>query len=217
MLEKVEWGEFRLGDLFEIKSTKKLNYKSGDLPSKATGEYNLPALTSSSEYQGLTRFVKRDRDTTILKNVITIASNGACTEAIFYQNKEFTILQDAYALEWIYSRDELSELHNIYLVTAMYSALRGKYNWGNKSGWKKVKEEKIKLPICNDKSINFDFMEKFIAELEATHIAELEAYLNVTGLKDYELTEEEKIAVSELEAIEWNDFNLENLFGKSTR
>ena len=68
-------------------------------------------------------------------------------------------------------------------------------------------------------------MESFIAELEAERLAEMEAerlaemeaYLKVTGLDDYELTETEEKALEEYSRFEWKEFNLENLFGKSTR
>jgi len=63
----------------------------------------------------------------------------------------------------------------------------------------------------------FDFMESFIAELEAERIGELEAYLLATGLKDYTLTIEEEQALKDFESLKWKDFNLEKLFGKSTR
>lgn len=76
----------------------------------------------------------------------------------------------------------------------------------------------IKIPLpTKDGKIDFDFMESFIAELEARHIAELEAYLSVTGLKDYILTEEEEKALKDFENWNWGIFNLEVLFGKSTR
>ena len=48
------------------------------------------------------------------------------------------------------------------------------------------------LPITTSGEIDFEFMESFIAELEAERIAELEAYLLATGLTDYILTAEEK-------------------------
>ena len=41
-------------------------------------------------------------------------------------------------------------------------------------------------------NINFSFMEKFIEELECERVEELDAYLAVTGLKDYKLTEKEE-------------------------
>ena len=68
---------------------------------------------------------------------------------------------------------------------------------------KVFRSTKIQLPIKNGE-IDFDFMESFVAELEAQRVAELEAqrvaeleaYLLATGLKDYTLTEEEEKAIS---------------------
>ena len=68
-------------------------------------------------------------------------------------------------------------------------------------------------------------MESFIAELEAERIAELEAeriaelsaYLKVSGLDNYELSIEERNALRAYHTLEWREFNLEKLFGKSTR
>jgi len=39
----------------------------------------------------------------------------------------------------------------------------------------------------------------------------------VTGLKDYNLTKDEESAVKEYGSLEWKSYNLETLFGKSTR
>lgn len=75
---------------------------------------------------------------------------------------------------------------------------------------------KVKLPVKNGK-IDFDFMESFIAELEAERVAELSAYLKISGLDDYVLTDEEKYAFDNYDKLEWGTFNLEKLFGKSTR
>lgn len=95
-------------------------------------------------------------------------------------------------------------------------AIYGNYEWTNKAGWEKVKNQIIKLPIKNGE-IDFDFIESFVAELEAQRVAELEAYLQVTGLKDYELTEEEENALTQYYNWTWQTFNLKSLFGKSTR
>ncbi len=81
-----------------------------------------------------------------------------------------------------------------------------------------IMELKIQLPIKNDQ-IDFDFMDRFVAELEAERVAELEAYLTSTGLKDYVLTSQEMQVLESFEngKVEWRNFNLEKLFGKSTR
>ena len=56
----------------------------------------------------------------------------------------------------------------------------------------------IQLPTKNGK-IDFEFMESFITELEAERIAELDAYLRTTGLRDYFLTTEEEKVLKEFE------------------
>ncbi|MBW8523606.1 restriction endonuclease subunit S [Chryseobacterium chendengshani] len=60
-------------------------------------------------------------------------------------------------------------------------------------------------------------MESFVAELEAERIEKLNTYLSKNGLNDYNLTEKEKHALEDYKNLEWQNFNLEKLFGKSTR
>ena len=87
------------------------------------------------------------------------------------------------------------------------------------------KNTSIKLPETADGKIDFDFMESFIAELEAERVAELEAervaelsaYLTVSGLDNYELSSSEVHALQNFKSLTWKKFNLEKLFGKSTR
>lgn len=54
--------------------------------------------------------------------------------------------------------------------------------------------------------IDYEFMEKFIAELNA--------YLSITGLKDYTLTPEEEQAVKDFETgnVEWREFDITKVF-----
>lgn len=74
------------------------------------------------------------------------------------------------------------------------------------------KNIKIKLPINSDSEIDFEFMESFVAELEAERVAELEAYLAAASLKDYELTAAELSALSKFENYNWGEFRIGDLF-----
>lgn len=78
---------------------------------------------------------------------------------------------------------------------------------------------KISLPVKKDREIDFAFMEGFISQLEACRLSQLEAYLLVTGLKNYTLTPAEEQALTDFQngKVKWGEFNLENLYGKSTR
>ncbi len=69
----------------------------------------------------------------------------------------------------------------------------------------------MKLPVKNGE-IDFPFMESFIAELEAERLAELEAYLLATGLKDTTLTTEEENALKAFENVAWQSFNVVDIF-----
>jgi hypothetical protein len=68
----------------------------------------------------------------------------------------------------------------------------------------------ITLPTRNGE-IDFEFMERFIAELNA--------YLTITGLKDYTLTPDEEQAIADFEAgdVEWGKYRLGDLFGEAIR
>ncbi len=190
--------EYRIEDLFEKVKTKGLPYKAKDLKGKNDEIYNLPALTAGVENQGLAYFVPRE-NATILKNVISVSANGANTGVMYYQPNEFTVLQDAYAIK--FKGEQPTNKQYLFLVGALTKSIRFRYDWSNKAGWERIKSEKITLPTTPTTAkggIDFVYMEKYIAELEAERIAELEAYLKVTGLSDYTLTKKESNALEKL-------------------
>lgn len=202
--------------MFERIKTNKLSYKADNLPKCATGKYTLPCLTSSFNNQGLNYYVPRN-GATILKDVISIPSNSDVYRA-YFQSREFTVLSDAYAIRW--KSDEFMPSPNQYLFMVMCINKVTDlpiYSYKNKlGGWNVVKDKYIQLPKSDGK-INFVFMENFIAELEAQRVAELETYFSVTGLKDTQLSIEEEQALEDFDMLDWEEFNLEELYGKSTR
>lgn len=113
-------------------------------------------------------------------------------------------------------KPKIDKLINQWLIVAINKALS---NFGGYSSYptlSTLKKLTILLPI-NNEQIDFDFMESFIAELEAERIAELSAYLKVSGLDNYELSIEEQNALRAYDSMEWREYRLEDLFGKSTR
>ncbi|GAA8096156.1 restriction endonuclease subunit S [Helicobacter pylori] len=201
-LNAIKWGEFKLGDLFEKIIIKPLPYQTAQLPKEKTPTHELPALTAGILNQGLNNFVPKE-NATILKNVISISANGANTGATFYQPHEFCVLQDAYAIEFIGDK-KLNDKEYLFFVCAISKVIynNSKYEWTNKAGWNKVKNELISLPLkptANTQTlddIDFHFMEKFIAELEQCRLAELEAYLKATGLSNTTLSNDEENALN---------------------
>lgn len=140
----------------------------------------------------------------------------------FYRNYAFGAGDDT----GVYWNDSInySKSAMMFFAATMQKALTGKFSYGKKLRSSQSLNFKMKLPV-EDGKINFDFIESFVAELEAHQIveieayqkAELETYLAVCGFDSYELSVEELNALQEYPAINWKLFNIEKLFGKSTR
>ncbi|EKA4469810.1 restriction endonuclease subunit S [Vibrio parahaemolyticus] len=215
MLENAEWGEFRIGELFEKIKTIKLPFKADELPRQKTGEYTLPCLTSSFNNQGLNYFVPR-KEATILRNVISIPSNSDVYRAYFQPN-EFTVLSDAYAIKWKLNDIDLSPNQYLFAVQCINKVTDLRiYSYKNKlGGWNVVKNKYIKLPVKAGK-IDFDFMEKFIKELETERILKLEAYLTAAELKSFELTiaEQKALEIFNNDTLSWGQFKFKDIFDK---
>lgn len=204
--------EYQIDTLLKKVNCKKLKYKVSDLSKQATGNYNLPCLTSGTGNQGLSCFAPREK-ATILKNVISIASNGSAG-ATYYQDSEFTILQDAYAIES--KNKELSREQYLYLVSTISKLTLKKFSWTDKAGWNKVSKEKIYLPVRENGEIDFAFMEQYIRELELARIRELELYLKVCGFTDCTLTQEELSAIEKEKQKKYKNFAIKELFDIAT-
>ena len=194
-IDTSSWKEFKLDEILQKVNTVKIPLKKGDCPTIPTATYIIPARTATVSNQGLSCYVPVD-SCTVLKNKISVSANGDF--CAFWHDSNFTILQDAYALEG--KGFELTEKIALFLISIMTHSFSQKYNWNNKAGWEKLRNETIKLPVKESEEIDWDYMQERIAELEQERIAELEQeriaeleqYLIATGLNDYELTDKDK-------------------------
>lgn len=210
MLESVEWGEYRLGDLFEIRPTKAYKYTNGDLFSFSG---DTPVVTNTSFNNGISGTV--GLDPTEAGGIITY-SDTTTSDAIFYQPYPFvgySHIQGLYPKNREWSKNAL-----LYVVVSFRKSAYGLFDYGNKFNRAIASDMKIALPT-REGEIDYEFMERFIAELNAARLAELNAYLTITGLKDYTLTPEEEQVVRDFEDgnVEWGKYRLGELFGEATR
>lgn len=174
--QKVDWKEYRMGDLFEKIKTKKLHYQAKDLPTEATASCPLPCLTSSFNNQGLNYFAPKT-GATVLKGVITIPQNSDVYRA-YYQSSEFTVLSDAYAIKWRYDMQNLSREQYLFLVMCINKVTDLPiYSHKNKlGGWNVVKNKRILLPQSNGE-IDYAFMHVFISAIEKIAIKDVVRFI----------------------------------------
>jgi len=167
---------------------------------------------------GLKGYIKADNHDLNPGETVSFAQD---TFTAFYQKQKYVTGNKVKVL--IPLCDSFSSRIATFIVASINNALKG-LTWGTGSDVDMIENIIFYLPRSDDK-IDFEFMESFvaelearrIAELEARRIAELEAYLSATGLKDYTLTEEEKNALESIDLIQWQKYNVQSLFGKSTR
>lgn len=208
MLQEVEWGEFRIGDLFEIKSYAK-RFDANKVTLLGKGKY--PYVVRMSFNNGQKGYI--DEDEKYLNSGNTI-SFGQDTATMFYQEIPYFTGDKIKILKSKYAR--FGKKNAQFFIAALTKAFSN-FSWGSSSFSVPIIEKQIVMLPKKDNAPDFNFMDSFIAKLETERLAELEAYLSVTGLNDYKLNDEDKLALCNYSNLKWGVYNLEELFGKSTR
>jgi len=206
-LNTVEWGEYRLEDLFEINPTKYYRLSNEEIISE---NGTIPLISNQSVDNGVMGFSSLEANN--VGNSITCSDTTIGADTMFYQKYDFI------GYSHIQHLVPLFQPFNMYIAFFIISSCKiatsnKKYDYGHKFNRQKMMETCIHLPV-KDGKLDFDFMESFIAELEAERIVELEAYLKVSGFDNYELSCEEIHALSNLENITWSEYKMGDLFEK---
>lgn len=192
--------------MFEINPTKYYRLQNEEIISE---NGKVPLISNSSTDNGVMGFSNLRANNK--GNTITCSDTTLGADTMFYQQHDFI------GYSHIQHLVPKFKPFNKYIASVIIAACRvatlKKYDYGNKFNREAMRKTKIQLPTKNGE-IDFDFMESFIAELEAERIAELDAYLLATGLNDYELTEEEQEILHEFEQgkIEFREFKIGELF-----
>ena len=207
-MKEVEWGEFILGDFFDIQNTN---------------SFNVDALVPGNEYDYVTRTsvnqgVLQETGFVNLENINPVGtwSLGLLQMDFFYRRKPWYAGQ---FVRKIIPKIKLSE-NSVLFFTALLNKLKKRLlSVLVRDVDNMFLTSVVSLPIKNNK-IDFAFIDKFIAELEAERLAELEAerlaeleaYLSVTGFKDYELTDEEQKALKDYNCLPFKDYPVPTVF-----
>lgn len=191
-LKEVEWSEFVLGKIFNIKATK----SSIDKNKIRTGKGVTPYITRSEKSNGIDFFVCEQEQKYIKdnKNVITI---GLDTQTVFYQPHEFYTGQNIQIL----ANQNLNGLNAKFLIPLIKKQLE-KFSWGgNGATLSRLRRSKIILPVNASNEPDYDFMERYIRRKEQVQLEKYRAYIGtkIKRLKDFE-------AVPPLDEKKWGEF-----------
>lgn len=199
-LSKVKWGEFKLSDIFTLQSYQK-RFDANKVNILSSGKY--PYVVRTAHNNGQRGFI--EEDVTYLNDENTI-SFGQDTATAFYQKQPYFTGDKIKVLK---AKDKRFNRSNALFFTTAITKAFSTFAWGQSSfSGDVLKQQMIQLPIKGNDEIDFDFISSFIAELEA--------YLKVTGFDNYELTKEEQdsLALIDSKSVLWCEFKMEELFEK---
>ncbi|MFT2635512.1 restriction endonuclease subunit S [Helicobacter pylori] len=224
-LNAIKWGEFKLGDLFEVLSSKKIYHANTIKIHDTQIENSYPYVVRAATNNGIKGFIIDDPTFANEKNTLSFAQD---TFTVFYQKQPYftgnkvKILKPKFAFK---------SPKILYFISAILQFILKPLTWGLGSTTESIAEFKFSLPLkptANTqalKDIDFHFMEKFIAELEQCRLAELEAYLKATGLSNTTLSNDEENALNLFDGknsgggggntpcgLTWQSFKLGDLF-----
>jgi len=156
------------------------------LPSDVLKGDGIPRISAKADNNGVIGYFDTSNldEARHFNNFISVNFFGA-DGGVFYHPYKASVEMKVHTLK--IPNIELTPHTGIFIVCALKTLLTG-FGYGNQLSSSKLKQLcfMLKLPTKNGK-IDYDFMETFIAELEA--------YLSATGLKDYQLTKDEQAAL----------------------
>jgi len=208
-LKNIEWGKYNLDDLFEIVGTKSLDSNAIDFTKKGI---NFVGRTfDNNGIQG--KIQKRDfapnKSYTITATVIGNYKYVKFQTEPYYCSQNINKLTPKPIIKKWNEKIAYFFIASVQKFVSLYNGQQGGYKLPE------IKNHTIVVPIKNEK-IDFEFMEHFVAELEAKHIKEIENHLSEIGLNDYQLTEQEKRVLEkfENEKLELGDFTYKSVFNQ---
>jgi hypothetical protein len=138
---------------------------------------------------------------------------GRQTAVVYYQENDFITTDGVLVL--IAKNNFIKNRKVGLIIASILTKNMFPFAYNNTVSAEKLNRITIQLPT-KDSEIDFEFMESFIAELEAERISKLEAYLVATGLKDYTLTKVEKQTLEDFEngKVEFGEFSYQKIFNK---
>ncbi len=206
---QVEWGEYKISEFLNWQPQKEIDPLKLDILTDST-EKIYPFYGQATINNGIISYNQLRRE--VLNNkegrpTILIHSNN---QNIVYVETPF-YLKDGHGATSVLQSEHLNKTNQMFIIAVIDRVIKEKYSYNHKATKIELKNTIVNLPVKNGR-IDFDFMENFTAELEALHIAKLEAYLSVTGLKDYILTEEEERVLEIYPALNFKEYDILDIF-----
>lgn len=164
-LEKLEWKEFIIGELFEVSGTTTTH------PSQLQNGGTTPRITCASTNNGLDDTYKN----TPTEQGGVLSLDSATIGFVAYQENDF-IATDHVEKIAFKNNKTMSRYVGLAIKLCIDSAIGKKYGYGYKFSQTRIKRQIIKLPTDSEGNPNWEFMENYMRNLEHKHLEKITAY-----------------------------------------
>lgn len=152
-LYKCNWKKFNVKDIFEtIQRGKRL--KTAEHISGYT-----PYVSSTALNNGVDRFIGNKENVREFENCLSLANSGS-VGSCFYEPFNFIASDHITHLK----NNSFNKYHYLFMAT-MLSRLSDKYNFNREINDARISKEIILLPIKNDNTPDYDYMEQYIKNI----------------------------------------------------
>ncbi|MGN1079489.1 MAG: restriction endonuclease subunit S [Alphaproteobacteria bacterium] len=170
---KIRFKEFKItgeNGIFSVKNTHSI-LKNQIVPNSG----NYPYVTAGETNNSILTYISYDKSFLEKGNSIMIAGKSM---VITYQEKNY-FSNDSHNLS-LSLKIEINKTykHFLFLVSALYKSLHDKYSWGDSISKEKIKKDLLWLPVIDDKSIDYHFMESFITAQQKLAIKDVVLWKN---------------------------------------
>lgn len=200
----IEWREYKIGELFDVGTGSLVDIKSAK-------NGKVPRVSVQTTDNGILGYFDEPiENARYFKNFVSVNFFGVS----YYHPYRASVEMKVHTLKL--KNHEFTKSEGVLFSTLLNRRFNELYSYGNQLSSSKLKKDGIKIQIPtvieNGKpQIALDFIEKFVATLHAERVATLHAYLKITGLKDYALTNEEQAALDSLDTVAWGKFKIEDV------
>ena len=185
-----EWKDFFIEDIAEI-------FSGRDIYDDERVSGNVPYISSSSENNGVCHFISNSNET-LEAACISVNRNGSVGYAFYHPYKAL------YSNDCRKLRPHVRNRYVAIFLAKQITGQRGKYSYSHKMGTRRLKRQKILLPIDSDGQPDYAFMEQFIKERERKILRDYAEYVEQQARCSEKVTP--------LKEKEWKFFNLSDIF-----
>lgn len=166
-LEDVEWKEFYFNEVFRRiqrgKRLKKDDHIDG----------NMPYISSTALNNGLDQFIGNKENIRKFKNNISLANSGS-VGSCFYHDYEYIASDHVTSL----TLDKADKYVYLFMSTIV-KRLEEKYSFNREINDKRIKNEKFILPADKNGNPNWEYMGKFMKNIEAEKLQKVLEYIYI--------------------------------------